>query len=260
MQQNLELAAVSMPDGSIQLEWTAPAAGSLNQHSQTLQQEIFERFTREPDGWLFFLGFSSKSIPLPASLAFWRRFSSLFIHKLKLTPELETLRADVAVALTDEEYSRLLETAPPMTGGDYLSAEILADLWQGLHQSYCGKITAHAGSVADFFTGYNPDVHLAGRIYFHLVENKDQDAPFAFLATYSTRLNEEGESRHLPLKYALEEYKDDNEKLLKLLVTVDQAARKSELVADLRDSGELFSSPGLVVQEAFAFLREIPTL
>ncbi|MCJ7601397.1 MAG: hypothetical protein MUO63_07815, partial [Desulfobulbaceae bacterium] len=67
-------------------------------------------------------------------------------------------------------------------------------------------------------------------------ENKNHEAPFAFLATYSTRLNDEGESRHLPLKYALEEYEGDNEKLLQLFVTVDEAAQQSELVAELRDT------------------------
>ncbi|MBI5556247.1 MAG: DEAD/DEAH box helicase [Deltaproteobacteria bacterium] len=260
MQQNTELTAILMPDCSIQLEWTPLAAGSAGhkQHTLSLQNEIHARYVDEPEGWLFFLGFCAKSTPLSPSLTFWRTFSSLFINKLKLTPGLEELRADAAVSLAGEERAQLLETAPLMPGGEYLTTETLAELWDALHETFYRKIEGFAGPVADFFKEYSPDVHLAGRIYFHLVENKDHEAPFAFLATYSTRLNEEGESRHLPLKYALEEYKDDNGKLLKLLVTVDDAAQKSELVAGLRDSGELFYPLAWSSKEAFAFLREIP--
>ena len=257
-QHRTELTAILMPDCSIQLEWTLPSIVGLKQSSQVIQDEIFARFSQEPDGWLFFLGFYSENIPLSPSLTFWRTFSNLFTRKLKLTPDLEELRARVVILFADEERERLLESAPPMTGGEYLTAETLANLWEGLHATFFRKIDAHAGLVADFFREYNPDVHLAGRIYFHLVENKDHESPFAFLATYSTRLNEAGESRHLPLKYALEEYKNNNEKLLRLLVTVDEAAKRSELVTNLRDSGELFSPLAWSSKDAFVFLREIP--
>ena len=257
-QHRTELSAILTPDCFIQLEWTDSSANGRGHSSQVMQDEIFVRFTQDPDVWLFFLGFCSENIPLSPSLTFWRTFSALFIRKLKLTPNLEELRARVVIPFTDEECRRLLESAPLMTGGEYLTAETLATLWEDLHATFCRKIDAHAGSVADFFREYSPDVHLAGRIYFHLVENKDHESPFAFLATYSTRLNEAGESRHLPLKYALEEYKDDNEKLLRLLVTVDEAARKSELVASLRDNGELFYPLAWSSSEAYVFLQEIP--
>jgi superfamily II DNA or RNA helicase len=257
MQHNTELSAILMPDGSIQLEWTWPVAGGPNHRSRAMQDEIFARFTRDPDGWLFFLGFCANSIPLSPSLTFWRTFSGLFLRKLKLTPDLEELRANVVIPCVGEERVQLLESAPPMPGGEYLTDETLSSLWEELHEIFYRKIDTHTGLVADFFRKYSPDVHLAGRIYFHLVENKGHESPFAFLATYSTRLNEAGESRHLPLKYALEEYKDDNEKLLKLLVTVDDAAQKSKLVADLRDSGELFYPLAWSSREAYVFLQEI---
>ncbi len=258
MHQNAELTTVLMPDGYIQFEWASPASIQLNQRSHLLQNDIMARSIAEPDGWLFFLGFSSKSIPLSPSLSFWRTFSGLYIQKLKLTPELEELRANVVIPFADEERAQLLESAPPMAGGEYLAAETLVALWEGLQKTYYRQIEAHAGTLADFFKEYSPDVHIAGRIYFHLVENKDHESPFAFLATYSTRLSEEGESRHLPLKYALEEYKNNHGKLLRLLVTVDEAAQKSELVANLRDSGELFSPLAWSSKEAFVFLQEIP--
>lgn len=98
---------------------------------------------------------------------------------------------------------------------------------------------------------------MVGRIYFHLVENKNGADPFAFLATYSTTLNADGESRHLPLKYALEEYKSDTGKLLQLLINVTDAAKQSPLISGLLESGELFSPLSWEAREAYTFLKEI---
>jgi superfamily II DNA or RNA helicase len=252
-----ELDAVMMPDGTIQLEWV-PAAGKISKYSELLQNEIFERYSADSDSWFFYLGFCNKKINLSPSLSFWRRFSGLFIRKLSLTPDIEEQRGEIVIPLAEEELTELVETVPLMPGGEYLHEEVFLALWDTLHDIFSRKIEAYDGSVKEFVKEYSPDVHLVGRIYFHLVENKNHEAPFAFLATYSTRLNDEGESRHLPLKYALQEYEGDNEKLLQLLVTVDEAAQQSELVAELRDTGELFYPLAWSAKEAFTFLREIP--
>ncbi len=253
-----ELNAVVMPDGAIQLEWQS-VTGRINKHVELLQNEIYEQYSTAPDSWLFYLGFCTKTITLSPSLSFWRRFSGLFVRKLKLTPDLEECRGTIVIPLVDDELIQLIETIPLMPGGEYLYEEVLLSWWDVLHEIFSKKIGAYDGPVAEFVNEYSPDVHLVGRIYFHLVENKGHDeTPFAFLATYSTRLNDEGESRHLPLKYALEEYEDDHEKLLELLVTVDDASHKSELVADLQDTGELFYPLAWSSKEAFTFLQEIP--
>jgi len=252
-----ELQAVLMPDGALQLELMS-VSGKINQQQSTLQNEIYEQYSEASDRWLFFLGFSNKKISLSPSLTFWRKLSRLFIHKLSLIPDIEEQRGGVVIPFADEELYQFIEAAPLMIGGEYLHAEVVLALWDGLRKIFRKKIEAYNGSVEDFIKEYSPDVHLVGRIYFHLVENKDNEAPFAFLATYSTKLNDDGESRHLPLKFALEEYDNDLKKLLELLVTVDNAAKKSELVADLRESGDLFHPLAWSSKEAFTFLREIP--
>jgi len=246
-----------MPDSSIQLEWV-DSAERIDQDSDVLQNEIYNLASTDPSGWLFFLGFSNKKIELSPSLSFWRGFSGLFLRRLSLTPEIEKHRGGVSLPLDDEKLTQLLEAAPPMSGGEYLNGDMLVAHWGTLHRIFAEKIAEYDGTVAEFIKKYSPDLHLAGRIYFHLVENKKSDVPFAFLATYSTRLNAEGQSRHLPLKYALEEYRGDEEKLLSLLVTVHDAAQLSELVANLLDSGELFHPLSWSTKEAFTFLQEIP--
>jgi len=223
-----------------------------------LQDEIYEYYaTAEPWYWLFYLGFCNQKAAVSASLGFWRQFSNTFARKLKSVPELETLRDQAVVEFSEDEAELLLSNAPLMTGGEYLRREFLLELWAELNQVFAARIAAFSGSVAEFVRDLNPDIHLAGRIYFHLVENRNHIEPFAFMATYSSSLDEAGESRHLPLKYALQEYEDEPEKLLQLLVTVDDAAQKSELLAELRESGELFQPLAWSAAEAFDFFKEI---
>ena len=105
---------------------------------------------------------------------------------------------------------------------------------------------------------YSSDVHLVGHIFFHLVESKKEGYPFAFLATYSTDVNKQGDSKHIPLKYALQEFGSDSEKLLDLLSTVNIAAKESPLISGLIESGELFHPLSWSAKEAFTFLKETP--
>jgi len=252
-----QLEAAVMPDGTIQLEWEDVAVRH-DRHSEELQNEIFAHFSADQRHWFFQLGFCNKHTTLSPSLVFWRDFSGFFIEKLRLTADIEKCRGALALSLADDDLTRFRHTAPLMSGGEYLKDEVFLDLWAGLHEIFAEKIAAYNGSVAEFIKQYSPDIHLVGRIYFHLVENKKGDTPFAFLATYSTRLNDQGESRHLPLKYALEEHRDEQDKLLQLLVTVHEAARQSDLLTNLLDSGELFHPLSWSAKEAFAFLQEIP--
>ena len=62
--------------------------------------------------------------------------------------------------------------------------------------------------------------NLVGRVHFNLAENRrDEAAPFAFMATYTTRLSGSAQPQHLPLGRALKDYAGagDRERLLSLL-------------------------------------------
>ena len=254
---NHALQAVLLPDGSLQLE------RDTKSHKQTksstlLQQEIFATYKKDRGNWLLFLGFSDPEVALPASLDFWRRFSALFVHRLRLTPDLEELRHQVEISPPEPELVKLLETLPAMVGGEHIDVKLFLRFWAGLNSSFATTIKQFPGSVAEFIHHYSPNVHLLGRIYFHLVENKDDDAPFAFLATYSTRMGSQGQSKHLPLKYALQEYQDDNKKLLELLTTVYKAAKDSALISELLESNDLFSPLAWTSRDAHTFLQEVP--
>jgi len=245
-----------MPDGSIRLEWDETEA-QVDRSQSLLQQEIDRRFTSHPDGAFLFLGFCDKSVPLSPSLDYWRSFCGIFAKKLSHTPDLEILRQRANVALDTGAFEHALGAAPLMTGAEYLCGALLEDLWRRLLDEFRREIEGHEGTVEAFIHSYSPSAHLVGRVFFHLVENKMDGYPFAFLATYSTGLNKQGKSQHLPLKHALEEYGKDGGKLLDLLATVHRAAKESALIAELIDSGELFHPLAWSAKEAYTFLREI---
>ena len=94
--------------------------------------------------------------------------------------------------------------------------------------------------------------------HFHLVEDGKGEYPFAFLATYSSVVSKDGKRKHLPLKNALIEYRNDKNHLLKLLSTVNNAAEKSSFITGIVDSGEIFHAIGLIPEEAYLFLKEVP--
>jgi hypothetical protein len=51
-----------------------------------------------------------------------------------------------------------------------------------------------------------PAWNVVGGVHFNLAENrKDEEAPFAFLATYTSRLSAHGQGQHQPLGQALRE-------------------------------------------------------
>ena len=251
------LKAVLLPNGSLQLEQDAKS-GQQSRSSTLLQQEIFSVYESDRKNWLLYLGCSDAEVSLPNSLDFWRRFSALFVHHLRLTPDLEELRHQVEIPLPEHELAGLLETLPAMIGGELINSGLMATFWSALNTSFATSIGQFSGTVAEFIHHFSPNSHLLGRIYFHLVENKDEDAPFAFLATYSTRMGGEGQSKHLPLKYALQEYRDDNNKLLELLTTVYEAAGNSTLISELLESNELFSPLAWTSRDAHTFLQEVP--
>ncbi len=253
---NKELNAVLLPDESLELEWR-DLEEPPEKSTKLLQKEIFNRFHAQPS-WLLFLSFCDSKVPLSPSLAYWRNFTGLFARKLRLTPNLEELRHKVHVTASEEELHHYLESAPMMTGSEYLATEVLKRTWEELNQAFAGAVGAHDGSVESFIKTYSPDVHLVGRVYFHLVEQPAEDTPFAFLATYSTGLDNLGKSKHLPLKSTLNKDFQKGEKLLDLLSTVYTAAKESTFISRLLEKGELFHPLSWTTGEAFTFLKEIP--
>lgn len=225
-------------------------------------------FSNGPATGLLHLGLQNIESPLPSSIAFWQKFSHLFMNKLCIAHATEGSTHDLKVAYPSiQEFEDFLADAPFMKGAEYLNIDVLVRLWKGLESTAQRELIAFNGSVQEFLKAHNPQWGLVGRVHFHLAENKAHaDRPFAFLATYTTRLSDGGrpstsaKAQHLPLGRALQEYSGQKQALLSLLLPVQRAAEQSLLIKELADSGNIFQSLTWRPQEAYLFLQAVPLI
>jgi hypothetical protein len=181
-----------------------------------------QAFLRGPGHGLLALGADEVATALSAVLSYWRDFGARYVTALCALPELGEGAAKPRVPLPGEgELAATAAAVPPMTGAEYLTAATLADLWHATDEAFDAELAGAALSVQGFLKSRNPAWNLVGRVHFNLAENrKDEDAPFAFLATYTTRLSAHAKAQHVPLGKALQEYAGANnrERLLSLLM------------------------------------------
>lgn len=221
-------------------------------------KEWMEHFSENKYKTLFRFGFLAKKEWFSPQMEYLYHIADSLIQKLSKQPDLEISRENVVVDLTEDELEDMQNKLPFAIGMEYVDREWLQRLWSRLIRVFRSEISEYDGSVAAYLTERNSNINIAGRVFFHMVENKDDTYPFAFLATYSSKPVKSKKAIHTPLKNALEEYKEDEKKLLSLLSTVTKAAEKSDFISGLIESGELFLPIKLSVKEAYIFLNEIP--
>lgn len=222
--------------------------------------KIRSLFSNDPVSGLLHLGLQGIDPPLPSSIAYWQKFSRLFINKLCVAAPAEESAQDLQVPYPSiQELEDFLADAPFMTGAEYLNFDVLVHLWKDLQSSTQQQLLAFNNNVQELLKAHNPQWGLVGRVHFHLAENKaSTDTPFAFLATYTTRLSASAKAQHLPLGRALQEYSGQKQALLSLLLPVQRAAEQSPLIKEMVDSGHIFQSLTWGPQEAYLFLQAIP--
>ncbi len=140
---------------------------------------------------------------------------------------------------------------------------MLEALWQELDTAFAIELSESKCGVQDFLKRRNPAWNLVGRVHFNVAENrKDPDAPFAFLATYTTRLSAQSRAQHLPLGQALREYAGaaNKKRLLSLLVPVQRASEACPWLKAMVDSGEIFHPLRWTPREVLQLLRDVPQL
>jgi non-specific serine/threonine protein kinase len=150
-----------------------------------------------------------------------------------------------------------------MVGADYLATGVLGALWQELDLALGVELAESRCGVQEFLKRRNPAWNLIGRVHFNLAENRrDAEAPFAFLATYTTRLSAQAKAQHLPLGQALREYAGaaNKDRLLSLLLPVQRASQSCPWLKDMVDRGEVFHPLRWTPAEAMQLLGDVPQL
>jgi superfamily II DNA or RNA helicase len=221
---------------------------------------VASRFEKHEAAGLVALAAASVPHHVEASVLYWRDMAAEFVRSLCHVPEAESFTQGTIEPPGAGVLAEWVLNAPPMQGAEYVSPEVLSNLWQRLldwsvEQAHeCGGLTA-------FLDTYAPQWSRVGRVTLHLAENKgDAEYPFAFMATYAAGLTRGGKVSRLPLGRALREYAGAGKKseLLRLLSPLHAAAKRSELIEDLVDEGDVFHPLAWTPAEAHAFLKEIP--
>ncbi|MEW6666323.1 MAG: DEAD/DEAH box helicase [Thermodesulfobacteriota bacterium] len=212
---------------------------------------------------LLALAASNPDAPLSPSLAFWRDFACRYLTSLCRSPESAGDYLDSIDPPQPVEIKAMRDAAPPMMGGEYLSADLLSDFWVDLDGWIRKEIALSSAGLSGWLKRYAPMWQQVGRVCFHLAENKnDPQLPFAFLATYAPRLSQGGQVQYQPLGRAFQEYAGQRNKkaLISLLSPVQAASEKSSFIQSLVDSGDVFHPLAWSPKDAYRFLEEVPLL
>jgi superfamily II DNA or RNA helicase len=254
------LAPVLSPHGVLALRRSGEGVAL----SPDLGARLEAAFARGSGHGLLALGADQVGRVLPPVLSYWRDLGAAYVTALCALPGIGDGRTQPMVPPPGNgALERMAAAAPPMVGAEYLTAPMLAGLWQELGAALDAELAQAGLTVQQFLKSRHPAWNLVGRVHFNLAENrKDEEAPFAFLATYTTGLSAQGKTQHLPLGRALEDYAGarNRERLLSLLLPVQRAAETCSWLKAMVDAGEIFHPLRWSPAQALQFLRDAPAL
>ena len=220
-----------------------------------------DAFERGSGHGLLALGTNEVGTILPTDVSYWRDVAARLIAVICTHPDFQSQTPIPPPAPTDLE--ELVAAVPPMDGAEYLTVEVLDRLWGETADAFRVELAESALSVQEFLQRKNAAWHLVGRVHFNLAENRrDDEAPFAFLATYTTHLTKSAKAQHLPLGRALSEYAGAANKaaLLSLLLPVRRAAAECPWLKRMVDAGEIYHPLRWTPGEALQLLTDVPRL
>ena len=227
-----------------------------------LLRRLESAFGRGSGHGLLELGAAEVGTALPADFSYWRDFAARLVTTICTHPDFDAHPGALPAPAFDE-LKDLAAAAPTMTGAEYITASVLETLWAEIADAFRSERIESNASVQDFLQLRSPEWHLVGRVHFNLAENRrDDEAPFAFLATYTTHLSTLAKAQHLPLGRALSEYAGAANKpqLLSLLLPVQRAAAECPWLKAMVESGEIYHPLRWTPAEAFQLLRDVPRL
>ncbi|OGR01578.1 MAG: helicase [Deltaproteobacteria bacterium RIFOXYA12_FULL_61_11] len=246
------------PSGRIDLQ-----PGSLEDgpyFSDKIAQRIVEAFSLGRGNGVLHLGAAELSTDLPPSLAYWRDFGRTFISRVCAALDPTDAHSFVLPAPDEDELAGFLQAVPPMQGAEMLDAALLAAIWSDTGTALAKVVEGRPEGVQGYLQQYGSVWNVVGRVCFHLAENKrDQEYPFAFLATYVHKVTKTAKPQHLPLGNALRDYAGakNRQKLLALLAPLSRAAEQSVFIRELVEAGDIYHPLSWTPKEAYRFLCEV---
>lgn len=189
------------------------------------------------------------------SSRFLQLISKFLVKEILNIPGLELVRENIEIDTEKLNVDYILDNKPMCLGNEYVNEMWIKSILKKLMSIYKKEISTYRGTVDLYFTNKNNKLITPSRIYFHLVESREDNASFAFMATYTTKEN--NNIKHYPLKYALKEYRNSLVELQELTKSLYNVSKKSQLIKKLIETGEIFSPIFINAEEAYEFLKEI---
>lgn len=243
------------PHGHLALD----VADDAPEVERSTADRLVTAFARGTGHGLLHLGVAEVGSVLPPVFAFWRELGAQFVTALCTRPA-DDQKLELPAAPADPELATVVAASPLMAGAEYITPDLLKALWLEIGEALRAELSKWGASLQDFLKAKNPAWNLVGRVHFNLAENRrDEEAPFAFLATYSSRLSAHGKAQHQPLGQALREYAGaaQKERLLSLLLPVQRAAERCSWLKQMVDAGDIFHPLRWTPREAFLFLGDV---
>ncbi|MCL1941157.1 MAG: hypothetical protein FWG09_04370, partial [Synergistaceae bacterium] len=163
--------------------------------------EFYADFSEEPYGALYAHAFSDifNKGGHDVSVRFLMEVAKSVIRDISRNPDTDITRT--APAPSQDALFELLRGLPYVIGSEFVSVNWIGRLYSNIARVFDREFAAFQGTAEEYFKAKNAEINVAGRVYFHLVEHKDESCLFAFLATYS----EGGKDSvtHVPLKNAI---------------------------------------------------------
>jgi SNF2 family DNA or RNA helicase len=247
------------PNGTLHLD---PAPSTVS--PSPAETRLVQAFVDDWRGGLFALSAVIGDLSdLSLSARFWRGIGDELLTRLCHQPNgIDTAAAATVPPPSATVFDGWVSSAPPMVGGEYLTADRLDNIWRALVE-WTRAAIVEADGLEPFLANQAPAWRRVGRVTFHLAENKrGATRPFAFLATFTTGLAVGGKDKHLPLRQAFDLYSGEGNKtaLIKLLTPVKEAAGRLDWVRDLVDSGAVYRPAAWTVEQAHRLLTSVAEL
>ena len=241
------LAPVLSPHGALTLVRSREADAAL-----VLEVErgvrLEQAFARGCGHGLLVLGADEVGTTLPPTLSFWQKFGARYVTALCSLPGIGERSKPPVPIPADGGLATMAAAVPPMTGAEYLTTEVLANLWRGMDAAFDAELAQSKLALQEFLKSRHPAWNLVGRVHFNLAENRqDDEAPFAFLATYTTQLSAERQGATSAARQGVAGIRGRRQqrRLLSLLLPVQRACEPVSVAESDGRRGRDFSSTAM---------------
>ena len=215
-------------------------------------KNLYDSFLLGKGVFLLKLSFQTGIMGTP-SVAFLKHMADIFLNKVVSSVKINYDEIEES-DLSDDEMTCVQNFLPFIVGVEHVDKDWINSHYHLYTASLFQEYESSGKNLRAFLLNKGFNIVIPSKVYFHLVESPNSDYPFAFLATYTTKVN--GKITHVPLKNALREFQNNSTDLSVLISSITQASSTSLFVESHLDNGEIFYPLKLDEKEAYRFLQE----